>query len=451
MKLKKFALKGLIALAVMVALCMFFANTVVTITTPKIRMVEAERGRLEQKMNLNTTVYFPDTTDYILTQAADNNIVVDKVYARTGQYVHAGDTLFTAIMPGYDKALADLQTKYNEQAVALYDKDMENVRREQETPATRLYAQLLEAQQDNMEKQYAVRVAAFAAGIALKQDNTKWASQAAGNSALLGMVREAIDAQTLYDEAHENFFFSFRHTGTEFQTTTFKYVKERSDIIQKMDGYMQDMLELGEQKCLLTKATAAQDGYVVSMDVKSGDTYDGKKSAYTLSNSGCEPMLRGDITSLGKTVADDTKVEVAGTYGNEQTTVESSGLELDGKKYAYITLNDSTITAMGGISAMLADGDVPVTLRYKAKQPAVLIPASAVRSEGSDSNYVYLVQLDYGGFLSGSSYKIVKTPVTVIERGDTQIAIQEDLRYQQIADGEDRALTDGCKVMEYVD
>ena len=36
MKLKKFALKGLIILAVAVALCMFFARTVQTITTPKV-------------------------------------------------------------------------------------------------------------------------------------------------------------------------------------------------------------------------------------------------------------------------------------------------------------------------------------------------------------------------------------------------------------------------------
>ena len=39
MKLKKFALRGLIALAVAVALCMFFARTVQTITTPKVKLV----------------------------------------------------------------------------------------------------------------------------------------------------------------------------------------------------------------------------------------------------------------------------------------------------------------------------------------------------------------------------------------------------------------------------
>ena len=451
MKLKRFALRGLLTLAIVVALCMFFANTVVTITTPKIKIVEADRGRLEQKMDLDTQVYFPDTTNYTLVEAADNSIVVDKIYVRTGQYVNVGDTLFTATMPDYDKTLADLQAKYNEQAVALYDTDMKNIRRERETPATNYYAKLLIAQKDNSRKQCAVHVAAFDAGIALDEDNTKWTAQAAGNSEFMEAVKAALDAQAAYDEAYENLFYSFRHTGREFQTTTFVYVKERSAIITKMDEYMESMIELGKTKCRLTKVMAPQDGYVVSVDVKTGEAYDGKKNAYTLSDPGCEPMLRGDITGVGKAIADGAKVEVAGNYGNEKTTVKSSGLEIDGKKYVYIELNDDVTMAMGGISAMITDGSVPVTLRYKAKQPAVLVPASVVRSEGEDSNFVYLVQRDYGGFLSGSTMKVVKTPVTVIERGDTQIAIQEDLRYQQIADREDRALTDGCRVMEYVD
>ena len=48
MKLKKFALRGLIILAVAVALCMFFARTVQTITTPKVQLVTASNGRFEE-------------------------------------------------------------------------------------------------------------------------------------------------------------------------------------------------------------------------------------------------------------------------------------------------------------------------------------------------------------------------------------------------------------------
>ena len=47
MKLKKFALRGLVILMVVVALCIFFARTVQTITTPKVQLVSPQTGRLE--------------------------------------------------------------------------------------------------------------------------------------------------------------------------------------------------------------------------------------------------------------------------------------------------------------------------------------------------------------------------------------------------------------------
>lgn len=72
-----------------------------------------------------------------------------------------------------------------------------------------------------------------------------------------------------------------------------------------------------------------------------------------------------------------------------------------------------------------------------------------MRSDGENS-YVYIVEYSGGGFLSQSTMKVKKTSVTVIERSDTTVSIEEDLSYRSIADREDRALTDGATVMEYV-
>ena len=57
MKLKRFALRGLITLAVMVAVCMFFSRTVQSITTPKVQLITAEKGRFEEKLNCTAQVY----------------------------------------------------------------------------------------------------------------------------------------------------------------------------------------------------------------------------------------------------------------------------------------------------------------------------------------------------------------------------------------------------------
>ena len=211
------------------------------------------------------------------------------------------------------------------------------------------------------------------------------------------------------------------------------------------------MVALSARKTTLSTVVAPHDGYVVSMAVKNGDTYDGKKSAFTLSIDTTPPVLRADITSLNKALADNTRVDVAGDYGSERTNVEKTVLEGDGKKYAYVTLTENIISIKGGITRMVTDGDIKLTITYRAKESATLVPASAVRNEGEGQDYVYLIQRSYGGFMGSSAMKAVKTSVTVLERGDGVISIQQEMERQEIADGEDRALTDGGTIMEYID
>ena len=50
--MKRFAIKGLAALAAVVALCMFFSGTIRTITTAKVRVVTAKTGKLEEQIDL---------------------------------------------------------------------------------------------------------------------------------------------------------------------------------------------------------------------------------------------------------------------------------------------------------------------------------------------------------------------------------------------------------------
>lgn len=450
MKMKRFAVRGLIALAVIVALCMFFANTVLTITTPKVRIVDVDRGKLEQKIALDAEVYFPKTTDYTLTDAQQNSVVVEKVYVRAGQTVTAGETLFTATMPDYEKSMQDLQDQYDEKAAALLDKDIANLRTDKDSSQNELYEAVLTQQTALSQAEHDARVLAVELGITLGADSSQWARRAEGQDELLTAVQTALDAQTAYDDAYDAFIYDYKRSSSQFKESTFTYIKERDALLSEMNDLLDDMVDLTERKNELTNVIAAQDGYVVAMNVQNGDTYDGKTTAFTLSDADTPPQLRADITALSKAIADGTKVEVTGSYGTEKTTVEKTALGSDGKKYLYITLTDDVISTKGGVPSMLTDGTVEVTVRYKAKQSTTLLPAAAVRSDG-DSDYVYVIQNDYSGFLGSSSLKAVKTSVTVLERGDTMVSIDEDMSYQEIASGEDRALSDGCTVMEYVD
>ncbi|MCE5342199.1 MAG: hypothetical protein LLF96_01235 [Eubacteriales bacterium] len=451
MKLKKFALRGFVALGVTVALCMFFANTVLTISTPKIQIVQGSHGRLEQKIRLNTQVYFPDTTDYTLSLAAKSAIVINQVYVRPGHHVDAGETLFTATLTDFDKDWKDLQDKYHAKAMALLDKDVENKRFARTSQQNDLYDAVLASQSTMAKAEHDAQLMAFTLNVDIGEDSALWESKVAGQPDLHYAILQALDAKTAYDTAYQAFFDSYDNDRIRVKSGTFKFINERRVLIKELASIADDIVALSERKEALSTITAPQAGYVVALNVKNGDAYDGKKVAFTLSADDVAPVLRGDITSLKKVISDGTKVEIAGDYGNQKTTVEKTVLEGDGKKYAYVTLTDDIITAEGGIPRMVSDGDVEATLTYRARESATLIPASAVRNEGDGADYVYLIQYNYSGFLGSSSIKVIKTGVDVVERGDTMVSVQQELDYAEIADREDRALTDGCTVMKYVD
>ena len=451
MKLKRIALKGLVILAVTVALCMFFAKTVMTITTPKIKIVQASRGRLEQKITLNAKVYFPETTDHIISDAAKSNIVVDKVYVRPGHHVKAGETLFLATLPDFDKDWKELKDKYDEKAKGLMDKDIENRSASRTSGQNDMYDDVMEKQTALVTAEHNARTLALRQGIALGADIAAWPEQAAGKDELTQAVTAVQAAKTAYDEVYDAFFKSFNSAKTRVRSSTFKYINERNALLKELNTISDDMVALAGRKDTLTTITAPHDGYVESIDVKNGETYDGKKKAFTLSQENVAPVLRADITTLNKPIADGTRVDVAGDYGSERTSVEKTVLEGDGKKYVYITLTDNIISIKGGITRMVTDGNTEVKVTYRAKESATLMPASAVRNEAEGQDYVYRIERSWGGFLGSSSMKVVKYPVNVLERGDTVVSIQQEMDYQEIADGEDRALTDGGTVMQYID
>ena len=126
MKLKRFALKGLIVLAVVVALCMFFARTVQTITTPKVQLVTGTTGKFEQAMKFTAQVEFPEKEDVTLKDAVKSSITVDKVYVQVGHWVEKGETIFTASLPSYDDDMKKLKDSYQEKSEALLELDIAN-------------------------------------------------------------------------------------------------------------------------------------------------------------------------------------------------------------------------------------------------------------------------------------------------------------------------------------
>ncbi len=455
MKLKRFALRGLITLAVLVALCMFFARTVQTITTPKVQLITASTGRFEEKMNFHAQVHFPKTEEITVAEAAELNVTVKAVHVKPGHYVKAGETIFTAQAPSYETDMEKLREDYNAKAKELIDLDIANRKLSKESKQNELYDAMLAAQNDLADAQYAARLLAQQNGIVLTGDASTWAQQLvlAGNAP--STVKLSVDKvnvlQSTYDAAASAFYEILEDKKLKVKDDVFKYINDRNALIKAMDELTQEMIELNATMAALETVVAPRDGYIVSVSVEEGAVYDGAKPAYVMSAADTVPVLRAPLGGLERTIADGTRADIdSDVLGTIKTEVEKTAVEADGSKQLYILLPEELLTPEStAVRRMVSDGGVAVNITYRAKKATTLLPPSALRGQENDY-YVYLIQHDWGGFMSSASMKIVKNPVTVLEKSDKTVSIAEDLSYQQLADREDRALTDGQTIMEYV-
>jgi hypothetical protein len=456
MKLKKFAMKGLIILFVAVFLCMFFAKTVQNITTPKIQTVQGTTGRFEQKMTYRATLHFPEITEFVISEAAKSAITVDKVYVREGHWVREGDIIFTARLTTFDDDMKKLQDEYDSKARALIDLDIPNRRLSKQSAQNDLYDAMLDSQDSLSAAMFDARNEALRSGVLLPADVINWEKSMNAAKDLSAEAKKAIQkalaAKQTFDDSRTDFFNSYENKKIKVNAETFKYINDRNQIIKAMDELSEQMNTLDKRFSSLSQVKATQSGYIVSLGVAASQAYDGIKAAYTMNKEGTEPVLRANVTDQTRVIENGTRCEIPlDNYSPERTTVLETTIAGDGTKYLIIGLPDS-MKAEGSsyVRTILADGGVNVNITYRAKQATTLLPASAVRSDG-DKYYVFLVEHQYAGFLSSNAMKVKKLDVTVLEKSDKYYSVSDSLDWQQIADREDRPLSDGTTVMNYVD
>ena len=409
----------MLALAIVIALCMFFARTVQTITTPKVQRISATKGKLEQKISLTGELYFQKTESMKLEGAKKLAITVEQVNVRPGHYVSKGDVIFTAFAPEYESKMEELRTKRDDKVREYTEEYAGHILLKQTTRQNDMYNEMMEGMAAYYTARYNLVSQATAEGYALPGDDAGKAAVTDGSEALNALSAAFGEALALRDAKVQQLsdLYNGKIPGVyRIGDTTFEYIKKVDKLRGEIDELDQQMLEL---------------------------------AAFAMTAEGDAPMLRAEVTSVDKTLREGLKI----TFSDGETASEISGLETaaDGKKYALVKLDSKIIRAAGGLARMLSEEQIPLTLIYKASKSTTLLPASAVRSEGSGSDYVYVVGRTYGGLLDSSGYKVTKQTVTVLERGDQVVSVAEDLSYREIADREDRALTDGQAVMDYVD
>ncbi|MGI6215062.1 MAG: hypothetical protein ACOYIT_04195, partial [Christensenellales bacterium] len=112
MTFKQKALKGIVVLAVVLLVSMFFSKTIQTITTPKIQKISATRGKLEEKVPVSAKLNFAKGDPIVIEEARGLGATVSKVTAKTGYSVKKGDLLAEFIPTEFESKMQPLKDEY---------------------------------------------------------------------------------------------------------------------------------------------------------------------------------------------------------------------------------------------------------------------------------------------------------------------------------------------------
>ncbi len=470
--------KGLLLLTCVLLAGLFFARTVETAATAKVQIITATRGKLDDTITVPGEIRFSNSEPFTIKGAGTLNLVVDKVMARAGYLIKPGDVLFTGSIPDFEDKLKELRLAYEKKVRERTEAVAGSLRILQTSEQNDYYNAMVKATDEYWDKLFTAKAAAIAAGHELSDEPNEWNLPPAGTAEdtqavqagpqtqekfdggddepeenMKAAMREALDAMRKKDEASllfKSFYTGNRRPAPKVSGDVFDYIKKIDGMDEEIHSYLDEMLELEKLKLQLQTIRADREGWLTEFNLKAGDRYDGSKPAYALSAPGEMPVLRCDITDISKrkSISKGMKARVQGA--EREMMISGVDEAADGKTYAIIEMEESNISALGGLSRLMSEKPA-VSILYKSPKTATLLPLTALRDGGDDRYYVYVIDQERDGILGNSTYRVKKREVTVIETSASLAAVEDDLSDIKIADREDRTLSEGQAVMEYVD
>ena len=444
MRMKKFALRGMIVLAVLIALCLLFSGTIRTLTTPKVRYAPARTGKFEAVTKLKGKVVFPEEEKLTLNIPEGASLNVLSVSVVPGQKVKKGDRLVTAVVPDADKTLASLEQEYETARTTLTNWERKNggMRlNRNETVWMDAWDASLKA--DSNEQLARMNLLAqmnetdpSALPEALPED-----ADAAVTEAFTAW-QEALSQQA---DAQRRLRDLDRFAVSE---ETWTLLQQKKDAETKMkdaaDKIMTQRLLMKEADSII----APHDAYIASVTAEKGGVIGPEDVVLTLTPEDRGPVIRADVSDIKQTIARGTKVSVdSDSWGWTETKVIAVGLSDSGHPYVDAEISEDVIWALGKVQDMMKKEEISLSMTTRAQDASCLLPASAVRGSG-EARYVFTGEQESSAF-AGNRIVVRKTPVTVLAESAETVSVMEDLNYTKVLYMEDRPIDEGAAVMLY--
>lgn len=442
MNLKKFAIRGIVLLAVFVALCMFFSGTVRTIITPKVRLFTPKKGKLEERIKLTCKPAFPTVEPVSFALSDGLTLSIVNVNSRAGYTVKAGEVIIEAKIADYDAKYKQYQQDYDTAAAQLLSIENKN-RRTRITQRDQAYADayygVQEARHNAVDKE--LEMDSLLSREKLERTETGYPEGASDTlKKLIDEWRSAVEA---LQKAQATMDDLSRYT---IDDTVWTYITERREQQQKLEEAEKGLRTLVSLNDGAKAITAPHDGYLAEMKVNAGDTYDGSQPLFTITPEDTLPVLRADLSNVERTVTESMSVTLE-SDSSVTSKVAGVGTDAEKKKYCDIEMTKQLINAIGSVYSIMENG-TSMILVYNARESTTLLDTNVVRGSKPDY-YVFIAKRNEGAF-AGDTYRIEEKKVNVVAMTAEKVSVQDDLSAYLIAYGEDRSISSGDNVMQYM-
>ena len=440
---KKFALRGMIVLAVIIALCILFSGTIRTLTTPKVRYAPVKMGKFESTTDLTGKVVFPETNEIALDIPEGLSLTVTRVAVSPGDKVKKGAKLMTTVVTDGEKTLATLQEEYNsaQEKLESWDRKNGSIRLSRgELQWKEAWENAREAEKKEREARLAV-MAELDIGSGDTMPETL--PEKAGKEAKAAWKTWETEKESL-EKARSTLKSLDKFAISEETWSTLQQRDETEQKLKETESQIMQILLLQKQAETMTAPYA---GYVVSLGAEKGGIITGDAPVITLTAEGKKPVIRTDISDIKQKVSKGTTITIpTDSWGRAETKVVDTGLSENGHPYADAEINDDVTWALGNVSKIL-DEEIKLKLTTKAQDNTCLVPSAAIRGSGNE-RYVYTGEQETSA-LAGSRITVQKVSVTVLAENAGTVSIAEDLVRSKVLYMEDRAITEGGAVMLY--
>ena len=442
MNLKKFAIRGIVFLAVFVALCMFFSGTVRTITTPKVRLSVPKRGKLEERIKLTCKPAFPNAEPVSIALNDGLTLSIVKVNSRPGYTVKAGEVIVEAKVSDYDAKYKQYQQEYDTAAAQLLSIENKN-RKTRISSRDQAYADAYYGVQEARHNAVAKELDMDSQLAREKLERTETGYPEGASDELKKLIDDWRSATEALDKAQNTMDEAARYNIDE---TVWSYITERREQQEKLEEAEKGLRALVALNDSAKAVAAPHDGYLADLKVNVGDTYDGTQPLFSVTPEDALPVLRADLTNVERTVTEGMSVSMENDT-NITSKVVGIGTDTDNKKYADIDMTREIINAVGSVYSIMENG-TGMILVYNAREATTLLDTNVVRGSKPDF-YVYIAKRNEGAF-AGDTYRIEEKKIKVLSMTSEKVSVQDDLTGYAVAYGEDRTIRNGDSVMEYV-